>query len=121
MFWLIIPATIVLIVGIAIKMWGVQDLVAAVSSPTSVESEDEKLVRIREYRPENWCLMGENTTGRFCIRLEKPDQCTPKHRFASREACEMTESSSLPLGISNTGGRFHSPLMEPARSLATTY
>jgi hypothetical protein len=75
----------------------------------------------RTYRPENWCLLSENTVGRFCIQVPKSDQCHPKHLFPSREACEMTEASAMPLGISNTDGRFHSPLMQPGRNLATTY
>jgi hypothetical protein len=117
MLWII--AIIILVVGAAIKMWGVQDIIPATDAapaPPTDESED-----IRTYKPQNWCLMAENTVGRFCIEVQKPDQCDPKNRFASRATCEMTPASALPLGISNTGGRFHSTFMEPQRSLATTY
>ncbi len=62
----------------------------------------------RDYRPESWCLAGENTLGRFCV---ESDRCKATDRFPSREACEYTEASALPLGVTKQNGAFYTPFM----------
>lgn len=64
----------------------------------------------RTYVPESWCFVGENTLGRYCIKSEK---CGPLDRFPSREACELTEASALPLGITKEGGLVYHSFIQP--------
>jgi hypothetical protein len=121
MLWQLIPAIIVLVVGGIIKFSGFFDISKEGFDSVAAPSPGPTIPDPREYRPENWCLLSENTVGRFCIKMKKPEQCDPKNLFVSRDACEMTDASALPLGISNTQGRFHSTFMEPRRNFATTY
>lgn len=60
------------------------------------------------YTPESWCLVGENTLGRLCTQSTA---CKGIDRFPSREACEYTEASALPLGVTGQGGLFYHPFM----------
>lgn len=70
----------------------------------------------RKYTPENWCFVGENTLGRFCVQS---DRCKGVDRFPSREACEYTEASALPLGVTKQGGLFYTPFMSQEDRLHT--
>ncbi len=61
----------------------------------------------RTYTPQSWCLVGENTLGRLCTE----STACKGDRFPSREACEYTEASALPLGVTGQGGLFYHPFM----------
>jgi hypothetical protein len=74
-----------------------------VAVPVLAQSHD-----IRAYKPESWCLVGENTLGRYCVPSEN---CGPLERFPSQEACEYVEASALPLGITGEGGLHYNPFL----------
>jgi hypothetical protein len=63
---------------------------------------------VRAYKPESWCLVGENTLGRYCVQS---DHCGPLERFPSQEECELIEASALPLGVTGEGGLHYTPFM----------
>lgn len=72
----------------------------------------------RVYRPEHWCFVGENTLGRHCV---KSDVCAPIDRYASREMCEYSEGSALPLGITGGGGLYYNAFMQPDKRRYHTF
>ena len=80
-------------------------------APTSIRQ-----AHARVYRPESWCLVGENTLGRYCVRS---DSCGPLERFPSREACEYTEASAMPLGVTEEGGLIMNPFLSRERRYHT--
>ena len=74
----------------------------------------------RIYKPETWCFVGENTLGRYCVQRDA-GTCGPLDTFPSREACEHTESSALPLGVTANGGLVYNPFMSPHDSRYYTF
>ncbi len=74
----------------------------------------------RAYKPQTWCFIGENTLGRYCVQSDAK-HCGPLDTYPSREACEYTESSALPLGVTQDGGLVYNPFMSPNRSLHHTF
>ncbi len=72
----------------------------------------------RTYTPESWCLVGENTLGRYCVQST---QCRAMARFPSREACEYTEASALPLGVVKEGGLVYNPFLQPREDRYHTF
>ena len=59
---------------------------------------------------ENWCFVGEDVTGRWCVKVPQPDACSPERLFSSRPGCELVPTSPLPLGLVAKGGATTKPL-----------
>jgi hypothetical protein len=47
---------------------------------------------------ETWCFLGEDTTGRWCVKVPVPSLCEPSRSYGGRDPCEMTLAQKLPLG-----------------------
>jgi hypothetical protein len=60
---------------------------------------------------ENWCFVGEDVTGRWCVKVPRPDACTPERLFSSRPGCELVPASPLPLGLIAKGGAEMKPML----------
>jgi hypothetical protein len=60
---------------------------------------------------ENWCFVGEDVTGRWCVKVPQPDACSPERLFSSRPGCELEPASPLPLGLVAKGGAEMNPLI----------
>jgi hypothetical protein len=60
---------------------------------------------------ENWCFVGEDVTGRWCVKVPRPDACSPERLFSSRPGCELVPASPLPLGLVAKGGAEMKPLI----------
>ena len=60
---------------------------------------------------ENWCFVGEDVTGRWCVKVPRPDACSPERLFSSRPGCELVPASPLPLGLVAKGGAEMNPLI----------
>jgi hypothetical protein len=86
---------------------------APIAAPVASPSADP-----RTYTPESWCLVGENTLGRYCV---ESTHCKAIDRFPSREACEYTEASALPLGVTREGGLVHNTFMQPREDRYHTF
>jgi hypothetical protein len=65
---------------------------------------------------ENWCFVGEDVTGRWCVKVPRPDACTPERLFSSRPGCELVPASPLPLGLVEKGGAAMNPLLAAAHT-----
>lgn len=50
-------------------------------------------------RRETWCLIGEDLSGRYCVRVPGPDSCTHERSFLSQDQCELTPAMHLPGGV----------------------
>jgi hypothetical protein len=59
---------------------------------------------------ENWCFVGEDLTGRWCVKVPNASACSPERLFSSRPGCELVEASASPAGINKNGGATMTPL-----------
>ena len=61
---------------------------------------------------ETWCFVGEDFTGRYCIKVPSEDLCDAERSYRSREACTLVEASSMPGGVIQKGGAEMKPLSQ---------
>jgi len=59
---------------------------------------------------QTWCFVGEDNTGRYCVKVPATDLCEPIRTFGSRESCELTEGSQMPLAMVTQGGHSKTPI-----------
>jgi hypothetical protein len=59
---------------------------------------------------ENWCFVGEDLSGRYCVRVPSDKQCTSERLFHSRVDCEMAAANHLPAGVLTRNGDKYVPL-----------
>jgi hypothetical protein len=52
----------------------------------------------------NWCFVGEDLTGRWCVRVPDERACDADRLFASRADCELVQGNALPAGIVQNNG-----------------
>lgn len=71
-----------------------------VEEPNHSESQIEKPKADRE----TWCFVGEDLTGRFCVKVPSAKSCSHDRTFGSRSDCEMTPGSHMPAGIVTSNG-----------------
>jgi hypothetical protein len=71
---------------------------------------------------ETWCFVGEDMTGRWCVRVPSASACVAERSFSTRSDCELVNASKLPLGVVGGAGTTMAPLAPnmPAASLART-
>jgi hypothetical protein len=65
---------------------------------------------------ENWCFVGEDVTGRWCVKVPQPDACSSERLFSSRPGCELVAASPLPLGLIAKGGAEMNPSLAAAHT-----
>ena len=53
---------------------------------------------------ESWCFVGEDLSGRYCVKVPTSQACVPERHFASRSECELTPASHMPLGVLTKNG-----------------
>ena len=53
---------------------------------------------------ESWCFVGEDLSGRYCVRVPSEHECEPARHYPSRSACELTPAQHLPAGVQRDGG-----------------
>ena len=53
---------------------------------------------------EHWCFVGEDLTGRWCVKVPHHSSCTPERLYQTRSECELVTASKSPLGIIKDGG-----------------
>jgi hypothetical protein len=121
--WFLIGG-IVLLLAVAYLFYTGQtrasDLVPGLAPPQAdwraIEKEERREAREerREAKAgfgENWCFVGEDVTGRWCVKVPQSDACSPERLFSSRPGCELVPASPLPLGLINKGGAEMNPLL----------
>ena len=70
------------------------------------EHKDGKEMQVEKPRSirETWCFVGEDLTGRFCVKVPSENSCDRDRSFGSRSDCEMTAASHMPAGVITSGG-----------------
>lgn len=58
----------------------------------------------------NWCFVGEDLTGRFCVKVPSAELCPKGRAFATRDDCEMVKASPMPLTVQENRGTTAIPL-----------
>jgi hypothetical protein len=53
---------------------------------------------------EHWCFVGEDLTGRWCVKVPHHSSCTPERIYKTRSECELVTASNSPLGVIKNGG-----------------
>ena len=53
---------------------------------------------------EHWCFVGEDLTGRWCVKVPHHSSCTPERIYETRSECELVTASQSPLGAIKNGG-----------------
>jgi hypothetical protein len=109
--WFLIGGIILLLV-LAYMLYQRQTIDIHVELPEVPESPEMKQRVSNNGRlGENWCFVGEDATGRWCVKVPQPDACSPERLFSSRPACELVTASPLPLGLLSKGGAEMHPLL----------
>ena len=72
-------------------------------------STNKESTRPRDER-EHWCFVGEDLSGRYCVRVPSDKQCTSERLFHSRVDCEMAAANHLPAGVLTRNGDKYVPL-----------
>jgi hypothetical protein len=58
-----------------------------------------------------WCFVGEDLTGRYCVKVPSAESCDSTRVFNSQQDCEMKSGNALPSGVvSPHDGRKMTPL-----------
>ena len=55
---------------------------------------------------ESWCFVGEDLSGRYCVKVPSEEACDDNRTFKSRADCELVEGSHMPAGITKDGIHF---------------
>jgi hypothetical protein len=66
----------------------------------------------REDLKESWCFVGEDLTGRFCVKVPSDASCDKDRLFGSEKDCELTPANHLPAGIIKENGTAMRPLSD---------
>ena len=116
-FWISVVALLAVILGVA--LWklgyigtGPSPVFPVPTTTTLPPPTPEKAVA----KEETWCFVGEDMTGRWCVRVPHRGACDPERAYSSRSDCELTNASRLPLGTNMEGGARVAPLMGPPPS-----
>jgi len=54
--------------------------------------------------PESWCFIGEDLTGRYCLKVPSDTSCDTERLFRSRRDCELIPANHMTAGIVTKGG-----------------
>jgi hypothetical protein len=60
---------------------------------------------------ESWCFVGEDLTGRYCVKVPSAGSCDSSRTFQSRQDCEMVTGQHLPASIITKQGAGALPLL----------
>jgi len=87
--------------GVKEKKENVAIPVLMTGSAASAEEENGKK-RGTERTKEAWCLVGEDVSGRYCVKVPSESSCVPDRTHRSQEECELTPASRMPLALASS-------------------
>lgn len=61
---------------------------------------------------DSWCLVAEDTSGRYCVKVPGPDSCEPGRTYDTQSQCTLTPAMNLPAAIQTQGGKSSKPLRD---------
>ena len=59
---------------------------------------------------ETWCFVGEDLTGRACVKVPSPKSCDEERTFGTRNDCELQTANAMSSGVIKNGGTSMIPL-----------
>ena len=59
---------------------------------------------------ETWCFVGEDLSGRYCVKVPSETACSSERTFNSRSSCELTPANNMITGTVRNGGIGIQPL-----------
>jgi len=59
---------------------------------------------------ESWCFVGEDLTGRYCLKVPSDVSCDAERLFRTRRDCELLPANKLTAGIVTRNGTDMKPL-----------
>jgi hypothetical protein len=60
---------------------------------------------------ESWCFVGEDMTGRYCVKVPSTGACEASRTYKSRQDCEMVPAQHLPASVVTKQGAGALPLL----------
>lgn len=112
-FWISVVVLLLAIVGVALWKFG---YFSATPSVFPIPTETVLTPPPKPLKEETWCFVGEDMTGRWCVRVPHRGACDPERAYSSKSDCQLTAASRLPLGVNMEGGARVAPLMGPPPS-----
>jgi hypothetical protein len=70
------------------------------------EKVEEKEEHNADLPNNSWCFVGEDLSGRYCVKVPSEESCDPHRLFKSRDECELVKASHMPAGITHNGADF---------------
>lgn len=112
-FWISVVVLLLAIVGVAFWKFGFFGTVASPRFPVPTETS---LAPLKLQKEETWCFVGEDMTGRWCVRVPHRGACDAERSYSSKSDCQLTAASRMPLGINLEGGARVAPFLGPPPS-----
>lgn len=63
-----------------------------------------------KHQKESWCFVGEDLTGRYCVKVPSEKSCDADRVFGTRKDCELTPANHMATGIVKQNGESMLPL-----------
>jgi hypothetical protein len=114
-FWVSIVSLLAIIIAIALWKLGYLSSTSSVF-PVSTSTLPPPIPESAVQKEETWCFVGEDMTGRWCVRVPHRGACDPERAYSRQSDCELTNASRLPLGTNMEGGARVAPFMGPPPS-----
>jgi len=82
---------------------GIQEVDIPLEKPLAAATQSTS-ERHPEPPSESWCFVGEDLTGRYCVKVPAASSCDSDRLFRSRSDCELQRANALPAGVINENG-----------------
>ena len=77
-----------------------------VHSPIAVEEAKKEVPDKKPIIQDTWCFVGEDISGRYCVKVPSKESCVPDRTFRSLSECALIDGNHLPAGIEKDGVKF---------------
>lgn len=114
--WFWISVLVLLLSIVAVALWKFGFFGTQEPSLLPVPTETTLLPPPKPQKEETWCFVGEDMTGRWCVRVPHRKACDAERSYTSKSECQLTAASRMPLGVNLDGGARVAPLMGPPPS-----
>ena len=89
---------------------GINNMKIVYNNINGIIKSDKDKYEKKEYIMGNWCFVGEDLTGRFCVKVPEAELCPSGRAFQTRYDCEMVKASPMPLTVMQDKGSKGIPL-----------
>ena len=63
------------------------------------QATSTSLASMTKHIDESWCFVGEDLSGRYCVKVPSAASCEPNRLFGSKSDCELQQGQHLPAGV----------------------